>query len=446
MKYSFIIPTYNEELYIKKNIRLLKSFGNDIEIIIADGGSNDGTAKIAEEEKVKIINCKTGRGIQLNKGAEAASGNILCFLHADTFLPKDTIKILNDFFEDDENQICRFRLGFDVEHWLLDRYTYFSKFDTVFTRFGDMFIAVRKNFFDELNGYPNWVTFEDVNFLKRASKKKKVVILNAKVVSSARAFMKYGLIKQQIFNGYLITKYLLGFRKFIEENKYYKRKSNSNKVSLIVFVRYPQKGKVKTRLAATIGNGKATEIYKAAAENIINEIKTVPNCNKYIFYSIKEEKDLIKKWLGKGFYYVHQEGNYLGERMQNAFGIVLGHGAEKAIILGTDIPEITSDTISNAITVLENSDTVIGPSNDGGYYLLGMKKFHSNLFENIEYSTSTVLNETIKKIKSAKLKNSTLNILHDIDIEDDLKYCLTNMKNEKLKKKFKKIYNFNEEG
>ncbi len=446
MKYSFIIPTYNEELYIKKNIRLLKSFGNDIEIIIADGGSNDGTAKIAVEEKVKIIYCKTGRGIQLNKGAEAANGNILCFLHADTFLPKDTIKILNDFFEDDENQICRFRLGFDVEHWLLDRYTYFSKFDTVFTRFGDMFIAVRKNFFDELNGYPNWVTFEDVNFLKRASKKKKVVILNAKVVSSARAFMKYGLIKQQIFNGYLITKYLLGFRKFIEENKYYKRKSNSNKVSLIVFVRYPQKGKVKTRLAATIGNSKATEIYKAAAENIINEIKTVPNCNKYIFYSIKEEKDLIKKWLGKGFYYVHQEGNDLGERMRNAFRIVLGHGAEKVIILGTDIPEITSDTISNAITVLENSDTVIGPSNDGGYYLLGMKKFHPNLFENIEYSTSTVLKETINKIKSAQLKNSTLDILHDIDVEDDLKYCLTNMKNEKLKKKLKKIYNFNEEG
>jgi len=446
MRYSFIIPTYNEELYIRKNIRLLKTFGDDIEIIIADGGSSDETLVIAKEEKVKIVHSKTGRGIQLNKGAEIAVGNILCFLHADTFLPNDTIDLLNEFFGNNENSICRFRLGFDIEHWLLDRYIYFSKFNTIFSRFGDMFIAVRKSFYDELNGYPNWITFEDVDFLRRASKEKRIVVLNKKVVSSARAFLKYGLIKHQIFNGYLISKYLLGFGKFIEENKYYKRKVNSGSVSLIVFVRYPVMGKVKTRLAATIGNSKATKVYKTVAENIINEIKKIPNCNKYIFYSVEEEKLLVKKWLGKGFYYAHQEGNDLGERMKNAFRMVFGHGAEKAIIVGTDIPEITAENISGAIKSLENSETVIGPSNDGGYYLLGMKKFHPQLFENIEYSTNTVFKETKEKITSIGISNSVLNVLNDIDVEDDLKHCLNKMKNKKLKMKLKKIYNFNKKG
>jgi rSAM/selenodomain-associated transferase 1/rSAM/selenodomain-associated transferase 2 len=440
LKYSFIIPTYNEELYIKQNIHLLKLLGNDIEIIIVDGGSNDETVKIAKEEKVKIISCKTGRGIQFNSGAEIATGNILCFLHADTFLPADTIKVLNNFFNNSANTICRFRLGFDIEHWLLDKYTYFSKYDTIFSRFGDMFIAVRKNFFTELNGFPNWKTFEDVDFLKRASKKEKVVVLNRQVLSSARAFVKFGLINQQIFNGYLITKYLLGFRKFISENIYYKRESNLKKTSLIVFVRYPWKGKVKTRLAATIGDKKACSVYKIIAENIINEIKQIPNCNKYIFYSVKKEKELIKKWLGKDFYYVNQEGKDLGERMRNAFRIVFGHGAKKVIILGTDIPNLSTANLTNAIKALEKTETVVGPSIDGGFYLLGMKKFYPQLFEDIQYSTNTVLEETIQKIKFSHLSFDLLERLQDIDTEYDLKNCLKEMTDEKLKVKLEEVY------
>ena len=437
--FSVIIPTFNEEFYLEKNIRLLKSLKGNVEIIIADGGSTDKTLEITAAENVKVVKSKLGRGIQLNKGAEAASGDILCFLHADTFLPCSTIEILDSFFENPKNKVCRFLLGFDVEHRLLDKYTYFSKYDTVFSRFGDMFIAVRKNFFFDVNKFPEWKIFEDVEFLKKVSKKEKVSVLNLRVSSSARAFLKYGVVNQQLFNGYLILKYLIGFRKFIDKGSYYKNRKMKNKTSIIIFLRYPKEGKVKTRLASSIGYTKATKIYKTIAEHTVDEIKQIQNCNKYIFYSVEDEKDLIKQWLGKRFFYSHQEGTELGERMKNAFAKVFGHGAENVIIVGTDIPELSSAEITKAIKDLEKFDAVIGPSEDGGYYLLGMKKFNQKLFEDIEYSTDKVFDETIDRITKSGMSYNLLNSLDDIDTEKDLTNWLNKSKNNLLKEKIEKI-------
>jgi len=442
-KYSVIIPTFNKEIYLRENIRSIKKLNSDAEIIIADGGSNDDTLKIAEEENVKLINCRQGRGIQLNKGSETAAGNILCFLHADTFLPANAFELLDKFFDNTKNKICSFQLGFDVEHWLFDRYSIFSKFDSIFTRFGDACITVRKDFYNQLGGFPNWNTFEDVDFLKRASKKSKVIVLNNQVASSARAFVKFGLINQQLFNGYLLTKYMLGFRKFISENIYYRKSVRKIKTSIIVFARYPAEGKVKTRLASTIGARSAANIYKKIAENVIDEIKPVPNSNKYIFYSEETEKDLIKKWLGRRFYYAHQSGADLGEKMLNAFRIVFGHGANKAIIIGTDIPDLSTDVINGAIDALDNSDVVIGPAKDGGYFLLGMKNFYPKLFREIKYSTDTVFDETIKKINSLGLTFTRLNELQDIDTEEDLVQWIGESKKTKLKKEVESVYKTN---
>ena len=234
LKYSIIIPTLNEELYLEKVLISLSNF-NNCEIIIADGGSSDKTIDIARKFSVTVADSQPGRGVQLNRGVKISSGDIICFLHADTLLPSNAFNLLNDFFENAENKICRFKLGFDIGHWLLDRYKTFSRYDTLFTRFGDMFIAVRKEFYDELEGFPNWKIFEDVEFLRKASLITKVNVINAEVVSSARTFTKYGLIKGQIYNGYLFAKYLLGFRKFIEENNYYNRRQKINRASIIIF-------------------------------------------------------------------------------------------------------------------------------------------------------------------------------------------------------------------
>jgi rSAM/selenodomain-associated transferase 1 len=193
-----------------------------------------------------------------------------------------------------------------------------------------------------------------------------------------------------------------------------------NKSSLIVFLRYPEKGKVKTRLAATTSEDFAQQWYRKCVDKIISEIDKTPNIETNIFYSIIKEKEKVIKWLGNKYIYYDQKGSDLGARMQNAFFKVFANNSGKAIIIGTDIPDLNHNILSDAFELLDNNDIVLGPSVDGGYYLLGMNRLHNSLFEGIEFSTATVLSETISKIDKLGLTFSMLPKLQDIDIEDDL--------------------------
>ena len=162
---------------------------------------------------------------------------------------------------------------------------------------------------------------------------------------------------------------------------------------------------------------------------------------KYIFYSEINEESLVRNWIGKKYFYASQKGDDLGERMKNAFKLVFSHGAEKAIIIGTDIPDLTNELIENAINKLDEKDLVIGPSPDGGYYLLGMKKYNPFLFEGITYSTNNVFGETIKIAEQNSLSYQILDSLLDIDTEEELIKWLDKGKNKMLIKQISKIYN-----
>lgn len=440
IKYSVIIPTLNEEAFIAKCIESTRYILSEAEIIIADGGSTDDTIKICKQYDVKIINSVKGRGQQLNDGAKAASGEILIFLHADTFLPENAFNLIDDFFANPKNKICRFLLGFDFNHKILNLYTAFSKFDTLFTRFGDSAIIIRKDFFNKLNGFENSEAFEDVDFLKRASQLSKVEILDDRVISSSRRFIQNGVIYQQLLNIYLFIGYLLKI-KIQTLSKMYNQKTNKSKTdSVIIFLRYPRNGQVKTRLAKTTSSEFATNFYKACAENLVRITKKISSINRFAFFSNKAESEEIKSWLGGKLFYAHQEGDDLGSRMKNAFEKVFSTGSQKVIIIGTDIPDLSKELICNAFNSLDTNDVVIGPSEDGGYYLLGVKKMHAKLFERIEYSTSSVLSETLARVKDLNLTYHLLPVLPDIDTEEDLINWLNSNVSTTIKNEIKLAY------
>jgi len=117
-----------------------------------------------------------------------------------------------------------------------------------------------------------------------------------------------------------------------------------------------------------------------------------------------------------------QHGNSLGERMNNAFNNVFEKKYSKAIIIGTDCPALTEKVINDAFEKLNNYDVVIGPANDGGYYLLGMKKLHQQLFKNINWSTETVFDATINICNNLNLSYCLLPVLNDVDEEKDLQH------------------------
>ncbi len=200
MKYSVIIPTYNEERIIGKTLGNLISHNAEFEIIISDGNSTDKTREIAGTFPVKIINGKRGRGIQMNTAAKIARGDILLFLHADTFLPPNAFEIISNRFADKNVRIATFNLKFDNSNFILSLYSYFTRFESVFTTFGDQVIIVRKKFFEELGGFPDVKIFEDVSFLRKVRNKTKIIKLKPKVITSSRRFEKKGYIKTQFSN------------------------------------------------------------------------------------------------------------------------------------------------------------------------------------------------------------------------------------------------------
>jgi len=190
----------------------------------------------------------------------------------------------------------------------------------------------------------------------------------------------------------------------------------TSKNALIIFARNPELGKCKTRLAKVIGNEAALEIYKYLL-NHTAEISEKIKADKFVFYSddIKKEdlwsKDIFRKKL--------QYGKDLGVRMENAFTELFQLNYEKVIIIGSDLLDLNTKHVNDAFELLENNELVIGPAKDGGYYLLGMKTLHLNVFKNKDWGTSTVFKETIKDIQNSNY--ALMEELNDIDTFEDIK-------------------------
>jgi rSAM/selenodomain-associated transferase 2/rSAM/selenodomain-associated transferase 1 len=428
MTYSVIIPTYNEEVRLRQCIdSVRRSLSTFVEIIVADGGSTDSTLAIANEAGVQVCLSDNGRGTQCDAGATIASGKILLFLHADTTLPLDALDILTRWFQDDDVQIGTFRLSFDSDDLLLRFYSIFTRFDSVFTRFGDQCIVVRKTFYDDLGGFSHWRLFEDVQLLQLARKRTIIHSFPSTVATSARRFLRRGVLRQQLHNGVSILRFLLGESPDRLAQSYDGGNQVDPGADLIVFARYPHPGKVKTRLARSLGDGLAAGLYRACVEHVFYECSRLPDwVRTHLFYSEREDEKAMTQWAPSAFRLVPQHGTTLGDRIENAFARIFRSGSQKAVILGTDIPDISAELIQHAITALNVADVVIGPTHDGGYYLLGMKRHIPELFDGIPWSTDAVCERTLATVASLGLRVEILHELFDIDTEADLRYwCRT---------------------
>ena len=191
---------------------------------------------------------------------------------------------------------------------------------------------------------------------------------------------------------------------------------------VLVFQRNEVLGKVKTRLAAGVGEEQAMEIYRYLLNKTYLALKeiTVP-VTTYFSEFIPENP--IHSAENKQV----QVGGDLGERMRNAFVAHLESGMEKVVLIGTDCPSLEGTHLVQAFEALEHSDLVLGPARDGGYYLIGMKRRADFLFEGITWSSELVLSQTLTLAAEQGLRSSLLPILEDIDSPEDWeRYCSQN--------------------
>lgn len=215
---------------------------------------------------------------------------------------------------------------------------------------------------------------------------------------------------------------------------------------LLIFLKYPEAGKVKTRLAREIGPEEAAQLYRLFVEAMLRH--TLDKNGYYeqlLFYTPVEREGEIVSWIGKqmrgaecGVGAIHelpllypQTGTDLGERMLNALETAYSNGAKKAVIIGTDSPTLNRETIYEAFCLLKDNDVedppssgrvVIGPTVDGGYYLIGVSlPASAGIFTGIDWGSGKVFEQTIKRLKEGNVSYSLLPLHYDVDNLEDLR-------------------------
>jgi len=185
---------------------------------------------------------------------------------------------------------------------------------------------------------------------------------------------------------------------------------------LIVFVKNPRLGKVKTRLAKTIGQEKALKIYHKLLKHTEATISQL-SCDIALYFSDGIENDA--PWNKSHYKKNIQSGKDLGERMQSAFRDQFQNHYNQVVIIGSDLWDLNPTILEEAFNELSSHDVVVGPAKDGGYYLLGLNDMQPALFKNKSWSTPEVLEQTLLDLQNQNVK--LLNTLNDIDTFEDLK-------------------------
>lgn len=188
------------------------------------------------------------------------------------------------------------------------------------------------------------------------------------------------------------------------------------KDGLLIFQKNLLMGKVKTRLAETMGDRAAFEAYQRLVDYTHQAASKSP-IQKILFFSDYLEEDVSN--FPQGYRFELQSAGGLGEKMGNAFQKLFGENFDRLVIIGTDCAEITPEIISRAFDSLEDREVVIGPAKDGGYYLLGMREFHPGLFEGIPWSTDQVASLTLDYLAGNRISYAVLPTLADVDVEAD---------------------------
>jgi uncharacterized protein len=199
---------------------------------------------------------------------------------------------------------------------------------------------------------------------------------------------------------------------------------------LIVFTRYPEPGNTKTRLIPALGAEGAALLQRQMTEHTLTQVKALANCqplsvelwfaSSNSLESEQHDRQLMQTWLGTEWNYQRQGAGDLGIRMAAAFEAAFTAGIERAVTIGTDCPGLNTVRLAQAFQLLETHDLVLGPATDGGYYLIGLRRFIAALFVGIAWGTADVFSNTVEIARGSGLSIATLDSLADVDRPEDL--------------------------
>jgi len=424
MKLSIVVPVLDEAERIRKALaplQPLRAAGH--ELLVVDGGSRDGTFEAAHPLADRVLPAPRGRAVQMNVGASVATGDVLLFLHADCRLPPSAdVAIAGALARG--RAWGRFDVTLDGDSHALPIVASCMNARSAATGIctGDQAMFVERAMFDAMGGFPALPLMEDIAISRRLKRfAGPPARLHERVVASGRRWDADGAWRTILSMWALRWAYWRGAKVRDLARRYYGVEPR-DPPTLQVFAKAPVPGRVKTRLARTIGAEAAASAYCALAERTLATATAARRAGVVgaieLWLDPESDPAAIVPWRDRfGVTIETQAGDDLGARMRNALRSSITRGVP-ALLVGTDVPGYDVAYLARAAAALERHDAVIGPAEDGGYVLVGLAR-DVDVFGGVPWSTPEVMAATRARLAAAGASHVEMPPLWDVDTHDD---------------------------
>lgn len=417
-----VVPTLNEAVRLPLLLEDLARLPVPAEVVVSDGGSEDGTVAAARRRGARVVRGARGRAGQLNRGAADTRAPWLLFLHADARLGPEARRALAAWLAragPEDAAVFRFALEGGDRYWRFIEFGQRLRQRLSGLPYGDQGLVVSRRLFDAVGGYPELPVMEDVEMVRRLRRRGRLETLPAALVTSPRRYRREGKLRGWLRNTALASLYLAGVRP--ERLARWYRPHPRTRPVLLVFAKAPAPGRVKTRLAAEIGEEAASRIYREMGRRVVEGV-AAGAYDVVVCYDPPDAEAEVRSWLGPpdGVRFRPQARGDLGARLRAAFREAFDDGAGPVCAIGTDAPDVDPGLVTRAFRALRSDDVVVGPAEDGGYYLIGLARPEPELFRSVPWSTSRVLEATRARARERSLSLGELEALSDVDTAADL--------------------------
>ena len=411
---SVVIPVWRDVVLVRRAVDSAAVDG--VEIVVSAAWEDADAVASARRavDGVRWVFARRGRGNQMNAGAAAAQGEWLLFLHADSVLPRSWLHDIRAAAAEGFAAGC-FRFGIDASGWrprlweqlVWLRVRYFD------LPYGDQGLFVRRDLFQAAGGYRDIPLMEDVELVRELCRRTRLFKAQSVVTTSPRRWERDGWLRRSVTNLTLLARYRLG----VDARRLARTYFGTSDTVVAVMARAPSSAG-KTRLGRSM-----PALRRALLLDTWDVVAPGPWTAALVFTppDAAEECAALVRANRRLPLLLPQAGDTLGERMSMAFRELFAAGYLHVILVGSDVPTLPPERLDDAVAALRRgADLVLGPADDGGYYLIGLSGLHEALFSDVRWGGPDVFGETIARARSLGQRVHVLGAWYDVDSPADL--------------------------
>ena len=421
---SLIVPTWRGDRHhlfdlLPGLVPSAAAEGAEVVVAVPAAEAREYEAFAKAYPAVTWAHSRPGRARQMNAGAAAPRGRWLLFLHVDSRLAPGWADAIRRAGTDSRTVGGCFRLALDSPDWrarVIERGVRL-RVRLLGLPYGDQGLFVRRDVFDAMGGYRDLPLMEDLDLVRRLKRAGRLHRDSLTVSTSPRRWERDGWFRRSVVNPCLATLYCLGISPRVLARLYLRRPA----VVTAILARAPW-APGKRRLTGRLTAEEAAALRTAIFADTVAAVRSLPGVATTVVCEPPEACQALTAIVGAGVEVIPQSSGDLGERMANAFDDLFSIGASSVVLVGSDLPDLPGRVIAAATRALarRGDRVVLGPASDGGYYLVGLKAPHPELFSGVDWGTERVLEQTAEKAARAALEVVRLETWHDLDEWADL--------------------------